>query len=37
MVLEVNWKNSMTIAIFLWLIVPDEAFIGLTIELKPER
>jgi hypothetical protein len=37
MVLEVNWKNSMTMPILLWLIVPDEAFIGLTIEPEPKR
>jgi hypothetical protein len=37
MVLEVNWKNSMMIEIFLWLIVPDEAFIGLTIEPEAKR
>jgi hypothetical protein len=32
MALEVNSKNSMNVTIFLWLIGPDEAFIGLVIK-----
>jgi hypothetical protein len=34
--LDVNPKNSMIRAIFLWLIAPEEAFIWLTIKLELE-
>ena len=35
MALEVNLKNSTIGAIFLWLIMPEEAFIALTIKAEP--
>jgi hypothetical protein len=34
--LEVKSKNSTIGSIFLWLITPEEAFIGLTINLETE-
>jgi hypothetical protein len=34
--LEVNSKNSIIGSIFLWLITPEEAFIGLTVKLIPK-
>jgi hypothetical protein len=34
--LEVNSKNNIIRAIFIWLIAPEEAFIGLTIKLDTE-